>query len=124
MQREVKMMRARIAYSGNQPNNFVLTEEAIRGMHGEFNEGKPLIDKINSKDGKVCGYLNRTELVWNKEDNRLELWGYFTYDCSETDFAKQGECAYQIAYSQEDMDDMRLLHRADLINCTMINSLD
>ena len=125
MQKEVRMVKALIAHSGPQQNNFILSEEAIRNMHNSKNEGKPLFNRIDYNTDKLCGYLNRTELV-RGDTGRLELWGYFTYTYDGTDFSKEGECSYQISYRSEDFDDERgiLKDGASLINCTMVKSLD
>lgn len=123
MQKEVKMMKTLIIKSGKQVNNFIMSEEAIRQIYSEHNEGKPLLDKINYSKEKVCGYLQRTELARNPETGELELWGYFIYDVNDKTFDKYGECSYEIVYRHEDMDKNNILHKASLCGCVMVNKM-
>ena len=120
MQKEVRMMKALIIKSGLQSNKTIISEEAVRKMYSEHNEGKPLFNDMRSKESSLCGYLNRTELFRNKETGELEMWGYFTYMYNGIDFSKDGKCSCKIAYSGN-TNKNTVLHNCSLVCCTMIN---
>lgn len=119
MQKEAKIMKAMIIRSGLQKNGFSITKEAIQNMYNQHNIGKPLINKIDYTEDKICGYLNHTTLEYNEELDELELWGYFVYTCDGLPFSQRGFCSYMINYDSNDMDDEKVLHRCTLMSCMM-----
>ena len=121
MLKKAELMKALIAKSGKQVNNFSISKEAIKTMHSEHNEGKLLIDKINYTDTVPCGWLVRTELQTNKDTDELELWGYFMYTPGEKPFKEDDICSYEISYCSEDMDDDKVLHECSLNCCIMFD---
>jgi len=115
MNKEVKMMKALIVHSGDQDGSGVrFTEEAIRKMHEDSNEGKRLTKKLGSECYIPCGYLMKTELFWNEETGNLELWGYFMYDFDGIDYSKTGVCSYIVSY------DSRKVHNGKCSDCSLV----
>ena len=123
MDKELRKLKTLIISSGKQINNFFITKEAINDMYSQNNEGKPLIDAINFVDPVVCGTLSKTELVYNKEKDEMELWGYFIYIPNGTPFDQFGKCCYEISYDHKDFDKNRVMHKCSLVGCTMRESL-
>ena len=67
MIKKTKTMKALIIKSGNQPNGFYISEQEIKNIHCQKNEGKMLIDRTDYTSSVPCGYLIKTELQENKE---------------------------------------------------------
>ena len=121
MIKEVKELRVLIAYSGLQPNGFILTEEAIRKIQEDKNEGKPVINRIDSMGDRICGYLSKTELIQNIEANRLELWGFIhVYDVEEYLIEQDCSYSYEISCMSEDIDETNTIHKAKLLGGCMV----
>ena len=121
MQKETRTVKALIIHSGKQPNGTVVTEDCIKQIYDEQNIGKALLNKIDFEEETICGYLAHTELIFNKETNNLELWGYYVYTYNGTDFTNNGLCSYEIAFNHKDKDDDETIHKASLMYCVMIN---
>ena len=120
MNKEVRMMKALIAHSGEQAGSRVrFTEEAIRKMHEDSNEGKRLTRKLEPGRYIPCGYLMKTELFRNEETGNLELWGYFMYEFNGVDYSKTGACSYIVNYDSRKVSDGECSD-CSLVGCCMV----
>ena len=122
MKRECRM-KALIARSGKQINDFVMSRSAIEQMHKDNNFGKPLLNGVGVDQPFVCGSLVSTELIDNPETNELELWGNFIYDVDVDAPSLSGECSYEVRYDYEDMSDENVMQKCELVSCTILKSL-
>ena len=122
MKRECRA-KALIARSGRQINDFIMSRSAIEQMHKDNNVGKPLLNGVGVDKPFIFGSIVGTELVDNTETNELELWGEFIYalDVDEPDII--GEWSYEVRYDYEDMDVNNVMHKCELLSCTLLESL-
>ena len=95
------------------------TEQEIKNIHCQKNEGKMLIDRTDYTSSVPCGYLIKTELQENKETDELELWGYFMYTPDKIAFEEEHKCSYEISCTTEGLGKINVMRKCSLVCCVI-----